>query len=139
MRLEPFCRYTATAHRPDFAGATPVGRRVVAPVSDARWAGPAFAASQRGVAAADWLVTSAEGVAMPDVRMALRTDDGAFLYVEYRGRADWSGGPGTGLVRAMIAFETEDERYRWMNSTFFVAEGGIDTVGGVAYDVFSLH
>lgn len=138
MELVPFCTYTAKTVRPDFVGATPTGHRMIVGVREARWEGERFKASQRGETAADWLLTGPDGTAMPDVRMSLRTDDGAFVYVEYQGRADWSGGPGSAPVYTAPRFEVADERYAWMNKVQFVAKGGL-TDGEVRYEVFELR
>lgn len=138
MDLVPFCVYTAQLDKPDFVGDTPAGRRMIVGVREARWEGERFCASQRGGTSADWLVLAPDGTAMPDVRMTLRTDDGAFVYVEYQGRGDWSKGPGSAPVYCTPRFEVEDERYAWMNKVQFVAKGGI-TDGAVRYDVFELR
>ena len=138
MELVPFCVYTAKLERPDFVGDTPAGKRMVVGVREARWEGEQFKASQRGGTAADWLVVAPDGTAMPDVRMTLRTDDGAFVYVQYQGRGDWSGGSGSGPVYCAPRFEVEDARYAWMNKVQFVAKGGLDG-GAVRYDVYALR
>jgi hypothetical protein len=56
--------------------------------------------------AADWLTMGLDGQGCLDVRFTLKTDDGAFIYVEYGGRVDM----GTGLIAAAPAFQTGDER-----------------------------
>lgn len=140
MELVPFCSYSASvSDRADFSGVTPVGRRTVVGVTEGRWEGERFSASQRGGTAADWLVMSAEGVAMPDVRMSLRTDDGAFVYVTYQGRADWSGGVGSGWVYVVPRFQTADERYRWLNTTLFVGKGRLVEGRQARYEIFEVR
>lgn len=138
MELVPFCTYTAQTKKPDFVGSTPAGQRMIVGVHSARWEGERFKASQRGETSGDWLLIGPDGTAMPDVRMTLRTDDGAFVYVEYQGRADWSAGVGTAPVYSAPRFEVEDPRYAWMNRAQFVAKGGIDG-GEVRYEVFELR
>lgn len=138
MELVPFCTYTASVIKPDFVGDTPAGRRMIVGVRDARWEGERFTASQRGESAADWLVIAPDGTATPDVRLTLRTDDGAFVFVEYHGKADWSAGPGTAPVYTAVTFEVEDERYAWMNKVQFVGKGGLSN-GAVRYEIFELR
>ena len=138
MELIPFCRYTASVLKPDFVGQTPAGTRMIVGVREARFEGERFSAGQRGESAADWLVVSPDGTASPNVRMTLRTDDGAFVFVEYHGRADWSAGSGTAPVYVAVGFEVEDERYAWMNKVQFVGKGGL-TDGRVAYDIYELR
>ncbi|KRF00965.1 hypothetical protein ASG88_11235 [Nocardioides sp. Soil777] len=142
MELVPFCTFTATplAAKPDFAGRTPLGQRVVVGVRDGRCEGERFNASQRGDSAADWLLIGPDGTAIPDVRMALRTDDGAFVYMEYQGRGDASAGLDGATMYTAITFEIEDERYAWMNARLFVGKGSIDTSAGqVRYEVFEVR
>ena len=65
-----------------------------------------------GAAGADWLIVTPEGTGTVDVRMALQTDDGAVIFVQYNGRMDLSRGfqfPMTAYVAPR--FETGDERY----------------------------
>jgi hypothetical protein len=138
VELVPFCTYTASVKRPDFVGDTPAGRRMIVGVRDARWEGECFAASQRGESAADWLLIGPDGTATPDVRMSLRTDDGAFVFVSYQGRGDWSKGPGSAPVYTSVTFEVEDERYAWMNKVQFVGKGGLED-GSVRYEIFELR
>ena len=45
------------------------------------------------------------------------TDDGAYIYVEYGGRADMA----TGLIVTAPTFQTGDERYAWLNRIWRVA------------------
>ena len=138
MELVPFCTYTASVIKPDFVGTTPAGRRMIVGVREARWEGERFKASQRGESAADWLVVGPDGTAMPDVRMTLRTDDGAFVFVEYHGRGDWSAGSGTAPIYSAVTFELEDERYAWMNKVQFVGKGGL-VDGRVSYEIYELR
>jgi hypothetical protein len=74
----------------------------------------------KGHAAADWL-TIVGPVGTLDVRGTFETDDGALVYVEYRGRTDTSkaGAP----VYAAPLFETGDERYAWLNAIQAIGKG----------------
>ncbi len=141
MELVPFA--VLTAHpiaKPDFAGQTPLGQRVVVGITDGRIEGERLSASQRGGSAADWLLVGPDGTAIPDVRMALRTDDGAFVYMTYQGRGDASQGMNGATMYTAITFEVADERYAWLNARLFVGKGSIDTdAGQVRYEVFELR
>ena len=72
---------------------------------------------------ADWL-TMSEGGALGalDVRMTLKTDDGAIIYVEYGGRANFE----TGLIAAAPTFQTSHENYKWLNSVQAVSAGQVN-------------
>lgn len=126
VSLKHFCTYTVNLNAPDMVGRTFRGQRYIVSLSDGRWEGPTFAASQRGPAAADWLTIGDDGTAHIDVRMTLRTDDKAFIYVEYEGRADWSGGVGSAPGYSAPRFETDHPDYAWMNSRQFLGKGGMD-------------
>lgn len=141
MELVPFCVLTAnTIAKPDFAGQTPLGQRIVVGITNGRCEGEQFSASQRGESAADWLLIGPDGTAIPDVRMALRTDDGAFVYMTYQGRGDASGGMNGAIMYTAVMFEVADERYSWLNSRLFVGKGKIDTSASqVRYEVFELR
>ena len=141
MELVPFCVLTAKPlAKPDFAGLTPLGQRVVVGVREGRCEGERFQASQRGESAADWLLSGPDGTAIPDVRMALRTDDGAFVYMTYQGRGDASDGIDGATMYTAVTFEVADERYAWLNKSLFVGKGSIDLGAGVVqYDIFELR
>jgi hypothetical protein len=115
MELQPFCTFSASVLKPEFAADTPAGRRVIVGIADAHFTGDGFAASQIGTAATDWLLTGPDGTELPDGRLTLVTDDGAGKFVQYQGRADWPAGRGTGPVYIAVTSETADERYLWMN------------------------
>lgn len=141
MELVHFAKLTAKPNaKPDFAGVTPLGQRVVVGVTEGSIVGERINASQRGASAADWLTIGPDGTAIPDVRMALKTDDGAFLFMEYRGRGDASGGIDGSTMYTAVTFETADPRYTWMNGSLFVGKGSIDIAAGVvSYDVYELR
>lgn len=141
MELIPFARLTARPNaKPDFAGLTPLGQRLVVGVKDGRLEGERISAQQRGESAADWLTIGPDGTAIPDVRMALKTDDGAFLYMSYQGRGDASDGIDGATMYTAVTFEVADPRYAWLNAALFVGKGSIDLAGGVvSYDLFELR
>ncbi|MEM9746305.1 MAG: DUF3237 domain-containing protein [Actinomycetota bacterium] len=115
----------------------PSGTRLVATVSEATFEGPQISASMpEGVASGDWITMRADKSFALDVRLSLRTDDGADLYVTYTG-IGVPNGDGTATIRTSPRFETGDERYAWLNNTFCVALGET-TAEGVTYDVYSV-
>ncbi len=76
----------------------------------------------KGQSPADWL-TVIGGVATIDVRATIETDDGAIIYVQYRGRSDVAEGIGAFPIYIALTFETGDERYRWLNPIQAVGKG----------------
>lgn len=101
----------------------PYGARLNVDVLDARIEGERFNASLLGSAAADW-VTAAPDIRTGalDVRATLKTDDGAIVYTEYRGRVRF-GPDGLNEVFTSPRFETGDPRYFWLNGLQCIGKG----------------
>lgn len=100
----------------------PSGTRMVVELLAMTLSGDRLTASLEGRSAADWL-TVAGNVATIDVRAMVKTDDGALLYVQYRGRSDVTDGIGATPMYVAPYFETSDPRYRWLNSIQAVGKG----------------
>ena len=101
----------------------PFGGRLIVDVTAARVEGPRLRASLVGTAAADWVTVSPDGkVGALDVRATLRTDDGALIYSEYRGRVRF-GADGVHRVYTSPRYETGDPRYAWLNGLQCVGKG----------------
>lgn len=98
---------------------------------------------------ADWQTIFQDGLAELDTRYAIETDDGAQIEIinyGYRhGPADVIAAIARGetvspdrySMRTMARLETGDERYKWVNRTFFVGTGArlADTVHVALYAV----
>jgi hypothetical protein len=114
-------------------GVGPAGDRIIGELSAFDVSGERLTAHLRGVAAADWGLTSAAQVWSPDVRLAIETDDGATVFVTYQGRIDLSRGWDDADIYVAPRFETADERYRWLNTIQAVGKGHV-TDGGLRYE-----
>lgn len=134
MEIEHLCTFTAHLARTEMVATTPRGRRVIGPIVDSSLTGERLTARQVGTSAADWLVLGPDGTTYIDVRIAFKTDDGAYLYMAYRGRADWSQGIMSGPVFSTPVFETQDHRYTWLNSILCVGKGLVFE-GGAEYQI----
>lgn len=116
--------------------AGPFGTRVVATVASATFEGPRLNATMpTGIAGGDWLTIREDGSMALDVRLSLRTDDGADIYVTYYGVGTTTDG--VAAIRTAPRFETGDERYSWLNSVLAIALGK-RTESGVEYDVYQI-
>jgi hypothetical protein len=96
----------------------------------------------------DWVRIGSDGWGRLDVRAQMSTDDGASVYTHYEGllelndvvmnatataqATDW----GDQYFRTTPRFETGDERYQWLTTSLFVAEGRMIEGGGVGYRVY---
>lgn len=69
-----------------------------------------------------------DGVMLPDVRGLITTPEGAEVFVDLTGRTVFvqQGGATVGRQLLMTLFESQDERYAWLNNEVCVAEGVID-------------
>ncbi len=97
----------------------------------------------------EWALLMEDGFIRVDVRGQALTDDGAALYMQYFGLLEVNevvqnaiaGGPGSDFGDQYFytnpRVETGDERYAWLNTTFFVGEGRITSDPfGVEYRVW---
>ncbi len=136
----------------DFAGMsvigkTPAGLRRIAPVSGGTFSGERLNGTV--LPGADWVINRPDGVMVIDVRLTLKTDDGALIYLTYQGRllaapeAMARFGKGVLLERSEYSlaisarFECGDERYAWLNNVMAVGTGE-QTQQGPIYSIFEI-
>jgi hypothetical protein len=97
----------------------------------------------------DWPTTHADKSTILDVRIIAHTDDGAVIYVYYRGvstlRLDTLGrilkgetvDPSEYYFRITPVFETASEKYGWLNRIVAVGIGQV-IPSGIAYKVYGI-
>ena len=129
-------------------GTVPAGTRIVVPVSGGRFHGPRLSGTV--LPGADWVLWRGDGAMLIDVRLALRTDDGAVISMVYTGLA-YGKTPtamaqfrGQGAVadpdlylRTTPRFETGAARYDWLNRVVAVGHGYQDA-GASGYRIFEV-
>ena len=141
LDLIPLCTMTSTPLPPADLGSTPFGQRLMVTIEQSVWEGKRLRASLKpGTVAADWMVIGLDGTAHIDIRLTLETHDGAFIYVHYTGRRDF-----TQVAQGIDApvyitplFETSDARYLWLNKVQAVGKGTIEGDQRV-YHIYELH
>jgi hypothetical protein len=130
-------------------GDTPAGHRRVFTVSGGEFAGDRLRGEVLPQAGSDLLLVRADGSSQQDVRLILRTDDGALILMTYRGvrhaspevtariargervaRSDY-------YLRTAPFFETSSPKYAWLNKIVSVGIGE-RRPDGVTYDVFEV-
>lgn len=128
-------------------GKTPAGLRRVVPVSGGTFAGDRL--SGVVLPGADWVINRPDGVMQIDVRLALKTNDGAMIYLRYQGRflaatevmARFAKGealdPTDYSLAMMATLECGDNRYAWLNNVVAVGTG-TQVAGGAVYDLFEI-
>src|SRR5262249_33070286 len=130
-------------------GATPLGTRRIVPVSGGHFEGDRLRGVVLPIAGSDWLLQRADGSAQQDVRLLLKTDDGALIAMTYRGvrhsSAEVAATPARGdsvpkteyYLRTAPFFETASERYAWLNTIVAVGVGE-RLPNEVVYSVFEV-
>lgn len=115
-------------------GPTPYGHRKIVKVTGGSLAGPRLRAEVLPMGG-DWAILRGDGVLMLDVRLTLRTHDGALVHLTYTGlrhmpedsaRRMARGeevAPGDMYFRIVPVFETGDPRYDWLNRMVCVGVG----------------
>ena len=82
--LEFLYEISAYLESPIAIGENPHGNRQIVPVTGGSFEGPRLKGKVLP-GGGDWLLVRPDGVGELDVRATLQTDDGAFIYVTYRG------------------------------------------------------
>jgi hypothetical protein len=138
--------FTAMLKPPLPIGAGPLGTRVYYDVIGGEISGDRLRGTLLG--GGEWALVGADGFIRIDVRLQAETHDGAFLYIQYSGllglndavQGALESGAGTDFGDQYFftnpRIETGDERYAWVNTTFFVGEGHVLPGLGVEYRVF---
>ena len=83
----------------------------------------------------DWILATDDGWSHIDVRVQLKADDGAHIYVQYEGWIEPSEKLKAAVetltptdyadqsIRTTWKFECGDKKYAWLNRSIFVGEG----------------
>ena len=133
--VEHLFTITALTDPPAMVANAPTGTRVIVPVTGGSFEGPKLKGAVVGGLGGDWAAMQPSGAIRLDVRLLLRTDDGADIVMVYEGRGS-QGPDGLALVTAPT-FETGHESYTWLNDVQGIATGGL-VDGGVRYEVYTL-
>jgi hypothetical protein len=125
---------------------SPDGERSYWIVSDAGLDGPNIKA-KLAAPGNDWMRVCDDGFWRPDVRAPFVTDDGETVLMQYTGlvqqtdafkKAAETNKPTQWeeqYMRLMLRFEAGAERYRWLNTSLFVAKGRLIGTGQIEYAV----
>jgi hypothetical protein len=145
MQSRHLFRIEVEVHPPQDLGAQ---RRIV-PVAGGKFEGARLRGEVLPQAGADWILVRPDGTLQLDVRLTLRTDDGALIFMLYRGvrsaprevaarlaqgeRVD----PSEYYFRTAPFFETGNPRYAWINNIVSVGVGE-RMPNTVLYEVFEV-
>jgi hypothetical protein len=131
--LEHLFTITATTSMSGIIANGPAGTRVIVDASSGTFDGPKLKGTVHGPGG-DWVTVRADGSMLLDVRLLLKTDDGADILMEYKG----VGLDGGKHITTAPMFQTGAEQYAWLNSVQAVARGATDG-GAVTYDVYAVR
>ena len=112
----------------------PQGTRTIVQVVGGHFEGPRLKASVL-TPAGDWITNRADGSYRLDVRLTLKTEDGALILVTYNGIGQTTNAGAS--LRIAPLFETGDSRYAWLTRLQAVGVG--ERIGtAVKYDIYAL-
>lgn len=149
LRSQHLFTITITLHPIEEIGPTPAGNRRVFPVAGGSFVGERLRGAILPVAGSDLLLTRPDGSSQQDVRMILRTDDGALVVMTYRGVRHASPevneriargetvAPSDYYLRTAPFFETSSAAYAWLNKIVAVGVGERRPTD-VVYEVFEV-
>jgi len=148
LKHEFLCDVIGELEDPQPVGPTPKGIRMIHPVKSGSVKGPKINGEVLGFGA-DWLLMRADGAGELDVRLTIKTDDGEFIHVCYRGILHISpevmervqGGedvdPSEYYFRTTPVFETGSEKYGWLNRIICVGVGKVEP-NRVTYRIYRI-
>jgi hypothetical protein len=112
----------------------PQGTRTIVQIVGGRFEGPRLKASVQ-TPAGDWINNRPDGSYRLDVRLTLKTDDGALILLTYNGIGQTTASGAS--LRSAPLFETGDSRYLWLTRLQAVGIG--ERAGStVSYAVYAL-
>jgi hypothetical protein len=129
-------------------GDTPLGERHIVYVKGGEFSGPGLKGRVLP-GGGDWVLVRKDGIRQLDARITLRTEDGALIFVTYRGilnmapemrRRILNGeavDPSEYYFRTTPFFETAAEKYAWLNKLVAVGVGR-RTATGVVYSIHAI-
>jgi hypothetical protein len=135
LDVEFLFKLRASTDAPHPVGRGPKGNRLIVAVTGGDFEGPRLRGSIE-TPGGDWVTIQGGGVVRLDVRVQMKTDDGAEILCTYTGIGRTQS-DGTLQIRTSPLFETGDERYAWLNDLQAVGIGN-SVPGGVEYDVYQL-
>lgn len=117
-------------------GDTPAGKRRVFTVASGEFTGERLQGEVLSQGGSDLLLVRADGSSQQDVRLILRTDDGATEVNDRITRGEAVAASGY-YLRTVPFFETSSPKYDWLDKVVCVAVGE-RRPDGVSYEVFEI-
>lgn len=149
IQTRPLFQISLSVLKIEDLGATPLGARKIAAVAGGSFKGDRLQGTVVAPPGGDWLLLRNDGVLCLDVRLTLKTDDGALIFMAYKGMRHGpkdvidrvnkgeAVDPSSYYFRAAPVFETSSEKYGWLNRALFIATGRREATGPI-YEVFEV-
>jgi len=134
LKMRHLFTMTITLEPPQLDGKTPYGHRRIVIIKGGTFDGERLKGAILP-GGGDWVLVRNDGTLVLDVRLTLKTDDGASILTTYRGYRHGSKDvierlnkgeavdPSLYYFRINPLFETADERYGWLNNVVAIGAG----------------
>ena len=148
MRNQPLFIFQIEVKPPNVIGATPGYDRRIGEIAGGRFEGEKLSGEILS-GGSDWQSLRADGTTTLNVRLVMKTDDGALIGTTYLGMRHGpkevmdrmtrgeNVSPSEYYMRATPYYETASEKYGWLNRIVSVAYGH-RMAGGAIYQVFEI-
>lgn len=139
---------------PLVVGPTPEGERIIVDVLGGHFEGPHLSGEVLPRSGADWSRLRSDGSGILDVRMTLKTDQDALIYVHWHGimkfephersyaldfaKPDDPKGADRYYFRTSPRFETAAPRWAWLNHIVSISKSRTGD-GGVIHRIFAVR
>jgi hypothetical protein len=149
LKSRPLFDISIELHPIQLLGNTPAGERRIIAVSGGSFTGHRLRGEILPHAGSDLLLTRSDGSYQQDVRLALRTDDGALILMTYRGVRHSSQEVAARMAAGEVVdsseyylriapfFETAAASYAWLNNIVAIGVGE-RLPNGAIYHVFEI-
>ncbi len=136
-------------------GTTPLSMLMYSVAESGSFVGPKLTGEVIPLSGGDWTRVRTDMSILIDVRICLKTQDGANILMTYKGvmaantpadfpymidatKKDDPAGASRYYYRTLIEFETGDERYAWLNHKLAVGSGRLGDDQAI-YEVFAIN
>jgi hypothetical protein len=126
MRTRPLLTLKLTTAAVQDVGAAPRGERVTYPVTGGSFEGDRLRGKVLG--GDDWTIRRADSLTELDLRITLKTDDGALIYLTFEGLRD-DDAEGGAYFRTLPRFEASSPKYAFLNRLLAVGTAEIRADG----------
>jgi len=135
--------------QPQMLGKTPLGDRRIVAVTGGNFEGPKLRGTVVEQGGSDWILARPDGSLQLNVRVTLKTEDGALIGMSYQGYRHGPAAvierlnrgeavdPSEYYFRTIAMFETAAPAYAWLNNIVAVGVGRRPPEGPI-YEVFEV-